>query len=489
MKPGSGLCLPVGALWRGGRPFYRMISIQLINRRFRRKLKSKKKKHERNKMKNYFHKAFKEYKLIGKGVHSYEEALSMFLPKNLAYLTGEEKSPFYIKKLEKKSKKKVGIFIIPKHFSMIENSKESMNVLRSIVAAFMFQTYEELWLDYKNCVTVDLPTQVFLDSILLDIDEFIKSCKKANIYKYVRLSSVGGKNIDNQNVVRLLYSVGSPVELINKQVAYKDIIPYRLRRFDKDKLSINSALVQKEIDTTTLLDYVNSCLSRVKKNLSRETSMDLGYVIGETLINAEEHSSLKYRYLIGYFEEGNQDGKHFGLLNLVIMNFGQTIYEKFKYPIENIPINTECLSKMKKLSDQFKSHSLFRKDKFTEETLWTLYSLQGGVSCIPREISQRGNGTIQFINSFFKLKGDENVDNISRMFLLSGNTRIDFDGTYKLVDVKDENGSPRGIISFNQTGKLTDAPDEKYVRNVPDYFPGTIIFAKLLINDDDLSNE
>lgn len=75
--------------------------------------------------------------------------------------------------------------------------------------------------------------------------------------------------------------------------------------------------------------------------------MDLGYVIGETLINAEEHSSLKYRYLIGYFEECNQDGKHFGLLNLVIMNFGQTIYEKFKYPIENIPINTECLSKMK----------------------------------------------------------------------------------------------------------------------------------------------
>lgn len=440
-------------------------------------------------MKSYFHKVFKEYRLIGKGVHSYEDALSMFLPKNLAYLTGEEKSPFYIKKLEKKSKKKIGIFIIPKHFSMIENSEDSIGVLRSIVAAFMFQTYEEFWLDYKNCVTVDLPTQVFLDSILLDIDEFIKSCKKANIYKYVRLSSVGGKNIDNQNVVRLLYSVGSPVELINKQVAYKDIIPYRLRRFDKDKLSINSALAQKEIDTTTLLDYVNSCLSRVKKNLSRETSMDLGYVIGETLINAEEHSSLKYRYLIGYFEECNQDGKHFGLLNLVIMNFGQTIYEKFKYPIENIPINADCLSKMKQLSDQFKSHSLFRKDKFTEETLWTLYSLQGGVSCIPREIQQRGNGTIQFINSFFKLKGDENVDNISRMFLWSGNTRIDFDGTYKLVDVKNENGSPRGIISFNKTGKLTDAPDEKYVRNVPDYFPGTIIFAKLLINDDDLSNE
>ncbi|MBM6856619.1 hypothetical protein [Caecibacteroides pullorum] len=466
-----------------------MISIILIQRRFRRKLKSRKKKHNRNKGKSYFLNIFKEYRKIGKNIHSYQEALNTFLPKNLAYLTEEEKSPFYINKLKQKNKKNVGIHIVPKHFSIIENSFESIDFLRSIIESFIFQTYEELWLDYRNCENVDLPTQVFLDSILLDIDEFIKTCKKANVYKFVRLASIGGRNINNQSVIRLLYSVGSPVELINKQVRYNDIIPYKLRRFDEEKLNKNSALVQKEIDTTTLLDYVNSCLSRVKKTLSREASMDLGYVIGETLINAEEHSSLKCRYLIGYFEECNKDGKHFGLLNLVIMNFGQTIYEKFKYPIGDNPINEDCLHKMKIMSDKFRSHSLFKKDKFTEETLWTLYSLQGGVSCIPREIQQRGNGTIQFINSFFKLKGDENVDNISKMFLLSGNTRIDFDGTYKLVDDKDENGSPRGVISFNKTGKLTDAPDEKYVRNVPDYFPGTIIFAKLSINDDDLNNE
>lgn len=99
------------------------------------------------------------------------------------------------------------------------------------------------------------------------------------------------------------------------------------------------------------------------------------------------------------------------------------------------------------------------------------------------------NGTIQFIDSFFKLKGNDKADNISRMYLLSGNTRIEFDGTYKLVDIKDENGTSRGIISFNKSGKLTDVPDKKYVYTVPNYFPGTAIFAKLLINDDDLNNE
>lgn len=87
------------------------------------------------------------------------------------------------------------------------------------------------------------------------------------------------------------------------------------------------------------------------------------------------------------------------------------------------------------------------------------------------------------------MKGNDKADNISRMYLLSGNTRIEFDGTYKLVDIKDENGTSRGIISFNKSGKLTDVPDKKYVYTVPNYFPGTAIFAKLLINDDDLNNE
>lgn len=35
---------------------------------------------------------------IGKNIHSYDDAIKYFLPKNLAYLTGCENSMFYIKK-------------------------------------------------------------------------------------------------------------------------------------------------------------------------------------------------------------------------------------------------------------------------------------------------------------------------------------------------------------------------------------------------------
>ena len=53
--------------------------------------------------------------------------------------------------------------------------------------------------------------------------------------------------------------------------------------------------------------------------------------------------------MIGYFEECNDDSKHYGVFNLVIMNFGQSIYEKFKYPIDEVKLNTECLSRMQEL--------------------------------------------------------------------------------------------------------------------------------------------
>lgn len=226
-------------------------------------------------------------------------------------------------------------------------------------------------------------------------------------------------------------------------------------------------------------------MNRFHKTLSKDAMMNLGYVVGETLIIAEEHSSTGFRYMIGYMEDKkSKKSEHSGVFNFVIMNFGQTIYEKFKMS-DNTDVNQECLIQMKNLSDRFVK-SLFMK-RFKEETLWTLYTLQQGVTCVPEK--RRGNGTIQFIESFFKLKGNDDVDDISRMYILSGNTIIEFDGTYRLSESKDENGVSRGIISFNKSGSLDERPDSKYVKYVDDYFPGTAIFVRLLLNENDIITE
>ena len=462
-------------------------TIFLMNRRFRRRLKSKEKRRLRVLNKCIRNKIEEKYKELFSKINSYNDALKYLLPKNLSYLISEDKSPFYIFKLKEPEYKDMVRVYVPENFSIIDNEKDSLFFLKSIVSILIFQKSKTLLLDYTKCKSVDLFTQIYLDAILSDFCLFMKRCERAKVNKYLKVSSIGGENMKDRKVRRLLNSVGSPAILMNRNVSYDGVKPYRLRCFDGSCLNPNSRKAQKEIDTTTLLDYVNECLSKVNKTLTNDASQNLGYVIGETIINAEEHSSLHYRYLIGYFEEYNDGDKHYGLLNLVIMNFGQTIYEKFRSPLFGTRVNEKCVEQMEELSEDYRRKNRF-KQHFTEETLWTLYSLQGGVSCIPPDIRLRGNGTIQFINSFFKLKGNDRVDNVSCMYLLSGNTRIDFDGTYQLHKIRANNGDYKDIISFNKSGLLTDEPDRKFVRNVSTYFPGTAIFAKLLINDDDLKN-
>ena len=52
---------------------------------------------------------------------------------------------------------------------------------------------------------------------------------------------------------------------------------------------------RKEIDTTQLVDHVITSLKTVNKTLNSENKEDLSTVIGEVLINAEEHSTMNNR--------------------------------------------------------------------------------------------------------------------------------------------------------------------------------------------------
>ena len=455
-------------------------------RRFRRRLKSKLWRKERIKRLQSLYNQSRYYRLMGNQINSFSDAFNYFMPNHVKYLLMNEESPLFHNNLFDNVYTPVLELKVPSVFSIISNPAESYQLLRQLSSCIYFQTCKQLWIDYVNCTKCDLTTQVFLDSILIDYRKFMEDCHKAKIEKYLRLDSFGGKNINDSKLRSMIYSVGSPVELLNRSMKFSNIIPFRLRHIDGEKTVKKLRLGQKEIDTSDLIQYVIDCLSRFGKTLSQQARQDLGNVIGETISNAEEHSSLHNRYLIGYMEETHSEKNHYGILNLVMMNTGSTIYEKFKYPDDEKPINYDCISQMKALSDRFQKRNFFRPNSFTEENLWTLYSLQGGVSCIPPSIRKRGNGTIEFINSFFSLKGAMDVDPISKMSIISGHTQIDFDGNYKIIKSNNELGESICRVTFNNTNSLNDKPDSNYVYHIKHYFPGTIICAQLLINDDDL---
>jgi hypothetical protein len=354
-----------------------------------------------------------------------------------------------------------------------------------VLSALLFEDIKYFVLDYEVCEKVGLGSQVLLDIILRDFKVFASICHKID-KRHDRFfpASIGGININNENIQKLIFSVGSPVILNVRELHFEDIIKYKLCVHDNEKeKDLNRRMEQKELDTTEMADYVLDSLKRMNKTLTPEKLDDLCTVIGEILINAEEHSTTKYRFSIGYFKEEKTNGRHHGIFRLVILNFGQTIYEKFSS--EDCP-NKEIVSKMSELSKSYTRRNMFFQRKFEEENLWTLYALQEGVSSVSPTDYKRGNGSIRFIESFFSIKGTQEEDDISKMTIISGKTMITFDGKYCITTKTNSTNETFKVMTFNESGNIEDIPDSKYVYQTNHYFPGTLISAKILLNDDDV---
>ena len=420
-----------------------------------------------------------------KKIISKNDWVNKYAPHNLAYLIQTPKSPFYIKALKQDSliRSEGGVVVIPEVFSLTENSKETIDSIKRIVKALLIVNNTSVDFDYSKCKKIDLGAQALMDVILMEYRQFYFKCRKFNRF----ISSggfpngFGGNNINDVNLKKLMFSVGSPANLGIKRNDYPDIVRYAM--CSRNMLTANdknNLAAQKEIDTTEMIDYVIKCLSKMNRKLTPEKLNDLSIVIGEMLINAEEHSTLHHRFSMGYFQETKENNKHFGLFKLVILNFGNTIYERFKNN-EDCPQNT--IDRMKELSKSYTKRQLFKQREFEEDTLWTLYALQQGVTSVAGK--RRGNGTIQFIKSFFNIKGNLDVDNISKMTIISGNTQIVFDGTYGITEKIDGN-KHYDMMTFNESGSIEDRPDSSFVKTSDLYFPGTIISANILLNEDDV---
>ena len=445
---------------------------KISERRFKNSLKRKRSKKRIRRIK---HEQYLRLKKDFGGEITYEKLMEKWLPSNISYLIECEQSGF------SNTLPFDNVFDrikIPSNFSLIENPKESYSFIRKLTISILSLKFKKIEIDYSNCENIDLGAQIYLDIILKDLLKFINRCK-SNPIKSPNFPKVGGVEINNPDIRKMLFSVGSPAVHNNNSIEYKDIIPYKLCIHNKESNANKLKNAErKEVDSTELVDYIIQSLSRLDKELTPEKIEDFSTVIGEILINAEEHSTNQYRFSTGYFQEKEINGDHFGVFNLVILNFGETIYQKFTSP--NCT-NHDIVNRMKELSKKYTTKKIF-SSSFKEETLWSLYALQEGVTSVSKNKYKRGNGSIRFIESFFNIKGVKgSQDDVSRLTILSGNTNITFDGTYNI-----EQQGEFKVMTFNNSGNIEDKPDRKYVKHTEEYFPGTLISAKILINKDDI---
>jgi hypothetical protein len=376
-----------------------------------------------------------------------------------------------------------GNFEVPGIFSLIDNPKQSFLFLKKLFYALHQDKIESITLDYKKCTLIDLDASICMDILLKEFIGHINLCRmKGYLLRTQRIAPTNF--IDNKHVLKTLFSIGAYSNIKKITVPFTDMEIYPLCIGSKTN---RNAGAKREIDITNLMAYVLKCLKRSNKILTAEAEDNMYKVIGEILINAEEHSDTDKRYSIGYFQEKNNNGGECqeGVFNLVIFNFGQTIYEKFKS--EKCP-NQNVVAQMKNLSETYTKKNFFQNSEFEEETLWTLYALQEGVTS--HKDWKRGNGSIRFIDSFFKLKGNNDVDNVSNMTILSGSARITFNGEYKIIE-KEKIGQrkPSKLMTFNASGGFDEKPDKNFVTFADNYFPGTMIVAKIGIKYNILTEE
>jgi hypothetical protein len=346
---------------------------------------------------------------------------------------------------------------MPAVFSFLDEPKTALETLEELERIASREDIREIHLNHSETVKLGLCASVVMDQFLLEEDA--KRPKGNKLW-------IGGTHSKNLDVRIMLQASGILRHLGHPEAELPPEIEQRIRRCSlfSGKASRTERSKERDIAGTKLVDYFNECLGTQLHALTPKGRRHLSALITEAIGNAEEHGGRWYT--IGYFIDRTGEDEQAGECHIVLFNHGSTIYESLSAERSSESVKERARA----LAGQHTQRGWFRRPKWNEEALWTLYALQGGVSRF-RDISPtRGNGTIEMIKVFSALAGKD-----QKMCIVSGSAYILFDGRYQLGSAQSTPTETQSVIAFNKENDLVFPPDPKYVFNLPFSFPGTLL--------------
>lgn len=264
------------------------------------------------------------------------------------------------------------------------------------------------------------------------------------------------------------------------------ILPFPLRErrgkgASKNDNSAWSVTSEERVDSK-LTDTINVWLSALDppQQLSQFGRTNILTLAGEILDNAKRHSDLSEdgTWAIAGFMEArlrNDDSIAY-VCHLGIINPGLTIFE-------TLQAAPPALSE--KIASFASTHSPKwpKKRRFDEETLWTLCSLQDGVSRVPSDVTPNGFGMLTLVEAMNALGRTARPDEQPRMTIISGKACLMVRPPYSLPS---QSESGHRVLALNASNDLKYAPDEDYAFSLPYRFPGTIVAMRFCLDSDEL---
>lgn len=411
-------------------------------------------------------------------------------PKNTFWLkkTVEAKRETYLSPLYKFLRKKEfysknprlltsNILSVPRILSFEVNNKGTIDFLKLLISKLHPEVLNPspLELSFQNCERLDLGALMVLNVFIQDFFKYRRRLLHSFKNRIKVREIVFNENM-NPQINNLLFTMHFNVKINDEINGRVPIMGFRL--IEGNKKLKNYAENSKGKICFAIRKYINLCLNRHGVELNPFGVNKFDNLIGEILNNAEDHSKIDNWYVYGSLMENSNDNDTLRTseLNLVFLNFGDSIYEGFENTRkENFKTFNEMNKLYQSLTHSPKLNKLYRR--FSKENLFTLFGLQEGYSRLKFESESRGTGTMSFIRAFIDL-GDYCYHSYKPgLFILSGHTLVKCDQKYKPFQ-----RGERYFLSLNDEQDLTKPPSKNHLLNLEEYFPGTVLLTKIYLN-------
>jgi hypothetical protein len=366
----------------------------------------------------------------------------------------------------------------PKVFSILKNPEEVLRTIGALAKADQEAVLEHIDLNFEKIEVQDLAAQALIAKLVDEIDTSARILRRYPIHW-------SGTYPKEQAHCRLVKATGVIKQLRVKHEYLAPDEESKLTLFVRhsrnyiSKIKISDA-DEKSKASEKFADYINRCLASSRKRLTDNARHLLCSQIGELLGNAEEHAGLVDWTIKGYLDASISPPT----CEIVIFNFGKSLAESF----EDLPPNSYTMDQISPYLEKHSKGGLFNP-KWRREDLLTVMALQQSVSSKNLSVhSHRGNGMTQLIEFFQRITEqlDSECKSDARMTIISGTTRVLFDGTYRMrvneTSLLNVGGRRPEIIAFNDTNDLMEPPDPNHVMPLEKtMLPGTLISVQFTL--------
>jgi hypothetical protein len=363
----------------------------------------------------------------------------------------------------KQKRRRSATLQFPRVFSFIDAPDEAIRTVESFVAKVRSRP-GQIGINQTRCEQIDVCAEGVLIALAL-------AAKRKHKILYAGSFPEKPEVFEIVQATGITYALGISRDRSNRFLVH----PLVQGRTSPGKSRESSVC---ELETTRLVEYINECLKRYGKILTSEAVGRFTDMIAEVVNNCEDHSGRAEWWLSAYMRQ--PEAAAYGDVHITIFNFGDTIADT----MQRLPSDSEIRGDIEGLIRKLERERVFLKGAYSVENVWTLCSLQAGVSSKnpqPEELGHRGGGTVKLIEAFLRLGRVDGVDVRPKMALVSGRTHITFDGSYSFREVPTNAGEMRKTITFNSTHDLGEPPDPASVQILREYFPGTLLSFRFFL--------